>query len=59
MDAEELLPGKRLMVRRRAYFPLARAHSKALNVFRASPIDWTYLSPATYFVPGNAPTGFV
>ena len=53
MDAEELLPESRLIVRRRAYFPIARAHSKALNVLRASPIDWTYLSPATYFVPGE------
>jgi len=59
MDAEELLPGSRLIVRRRAYFPSAAAHSKELNVLRAFPVDWAYLSPATYFVPGNAPAGFV
>jgi putative NADH-flavin reductase len=35
------------------YVPIARAHSRALNVLRAAPIDWTYLSPATYFVPGE------
>ena len=58
MNAEELLPGSRLIVRRRAYFPIARAHSKALHVLRASPTDWTYLCPATYFVPGER-TGWV
>jgi putative NADH-flavin reductase len=26
---------------------------KALNVLRASTIDWTYLAPAAYFVPGE------
>jgi putative NADH-flavin reductase len=36
-----------------AFHPIARAHIKALNVLRASPIDWTYLAPAAYFVPGE------
>jgi uncharacterized protein len=36
-----------------AYHPIARAHIKALNVLRASPIDWTYLAPAAYFLPGE------
>jgi uncharacterized protein len=35
------------------YLPIARAHIKALNVLRASPIDWTYLAPAAYFTPGE------
>jgi len=33
--------------------PIAKAHSKALNVLRASTIDWTYLAPAAYFEPGQ------
>jgi hypothetical protein len=35
------------------YLPIAKAHVKALNVLRASTIDWTYLAPAAYFVPGE------
>jgi putative NADH-flavin reductase len=35
------------------YRPIATAHSKALNVLRASTIDWTYLAPAAYFEPGE------
>jgi uncharacterized protein len=35
------------------YHPIAKAHLKALNVLRASPIDWTYLAPAAYFTPGE------
>jgi uncharacterized protein len=35
------------------YHRIARAHIKALNVLRASPIDWTYLAPAAYFIPGE------
>jgi uncharacterized protein len=35
------------------YMPIAKAHLKALNVLRASSIDWTYLAPAAYFVPGE------
>jgi putative NADH-flavin reductase len=36
-----------------AYHPIARAHIRALNVLRESPIDWTYLAPAAYFIPGE------
>jgi uncharacterized protein len=35
------------------YLPIATSHEKALAVLRASGIDWTYLSPAAYFVPGE------
>jgi uncharacterized protein len=35
------------------YLPIAKAHIKALNVLRTSTIDWTYLAPAAYFVPGE------
>ena len=35
------------------YLPIATAHEKALGVLRASDINWTYLSPAAYFVPGE------
>ena len=35
------------------YQPIARAHVEALNVLRASKIDWTYLAPAAYFEPGE------
>jgi len=35
------------------YLPIATSHEKALGVLRASDIDWTYLSPAAYFVPGE------
>jgi putative NADH-flavin reductase len=35
------------------YQPIARAHIKALNVLKASKIDWTYLAPAAYFLPGE------
>ena len=36
-----------------AYFPIVKAHIKAFNVLRTSAIDWTYLAPAAYFVPGE------
>jgi putative NADH-flavin reductase len=36
-----------------AYQPIAKAHVKALNTLRASTIDWTYLAPAAFFVPGE------
>ena len=36
-----------------AYHPIARAHIRALNVLRESSIDWTYLAPAAYFIPGE------
>jgi uncharacterized protein len=35
------------------YLPIATSHEKALGVLRSSGIDWTYLSPAAYFVPGE------
>jgi putative NADH-flavin reductase len=35
------------------YLPIATSHEKALEVLRASDINWTYLSPAAFFVPGE------
>jgi putative NADH-flavin reductase len=35
------------------YLPIATSHEKALVVLRGSEINWTYLSPAAYFVPGE------
>lgn len=35
------------------YLPIATSHEKALAVLRASDINWTYLSPGAYFVPGE------
>jgi len=35
------------------YLPIATSHEKAMGVLRASDINWTYLSPAAYFVPGE------
>jgi uncharacterized protein len=35
------------------YIPIATSHEKALGVLRASDINWTYLSPAAFFVPGE------
>jgi len=35
------------------YLPIATAHENALAVLRASGINWTYLSPAAFFVPGE------
>jgi putative NADH-flavin reductase len=35
------------------YLPIATAHVKALNVLRASDIDWTYFAPAGFFEPGE------
>jgi uncharacterized protein len=36
-----------------AYKPIARSHVRALEVLRASAIDWTYVAPAAYFEPGE------
>ena len=36
-----------------AYKPIAESHQRALNVLRASDIDWTYLAPAAFFEPGE------
>jgi hypothetical protein len=35
------------------YMPIATAHERALGVLRGSSINWTYLSPGAYFVPGE------
>ena len=35
------------------YLPIATSHEKALGILRGSDINWTYLSPAAYFVPGE------
>jgi hypothetical protein len=35
------------------YLPIATAHEKALGILRGSEINWTYLSPAAYFVQGE------
>jgi len=35
------------------YLPIATSHEKALDVLRGSDINWTYLSPAAYFVQGE------
>jgi uncharacterized protein len=35
------------------YLPIATSHEKALAVLRRSDINWTYLSPGAYFVPGE------
>ncbi len=36
-----------------AYLPIALSHEKALGILKQSDIDWTYFSPAGYFVPGE------
>ncbi len=36
-----------------AWRPIAQAHEKALELLRASSIDWTYLSPSAFFEPGQ------
>jgi hypothetical protein len=35
------------------YLPIATSHEKALQVLKASDINWTYLSPGAFFVPGE------
>lgn len=35
------------------YLPIATSHEEALAVLRGSDINWTYLSPGAYFVPGE------
>jgi putative NADH-flavin reductase len=35
------------------YMPIATSHEKALEVLRGSDINWTYLSPAAFFVQGE------
>lgn len=36
-----------------AWRPIAQAHTNALELLRASSIDWTYLSPSAFFEPGQ------
>ncbi len=35
------------------YLPIATSHEKALGILRGSDINWTYLSPAAFFVQGE------
>lgn len=35
------------------YIPIATSHERALEVLRKSDINWAYLSPGAYFVPGE------
>jgi putative NADH-flavin reductase len=35
------------------YLPIATSHEKALGLLRGSDINWTYLSPAAFFVQGE------
>lgn len=35
------------------WIPIATSHEKALGALRASDINWTYLSPAAFFEPGE------
>ena len=35
------------------YLPIATSHEEALALLRGSDINWTYLSPGAYFVPGE------
>lgn len=36
-----------------AWRPIAQAHTNALELLRASSIDWTYLSPSAFFESGQ------
>ncbi len=52
----EVAPGVTLLVSGHLpapYVPIAESHGKALDVLRASDINWTYLSPAAFFQPGE------
>jgi putative NADH-flavin reductase len=35
------------------YLPIATSHEKAAEVLKDSDINWTYIAPAAYFVPGE------
>ena len=35
------------------WLPIAVSHVKALDVLRASNVDWTYFAPAAFFEPGE------
>lgn len=41
-----------------AWKPIALAHEKALELLRASSIDWTYVSPSAFFEPGERTGSF-
>jgi putative NADH-flavin reductase len=52
----EVVPGVTLIASGylpEAYHPIAKSHEKALGLLKASDINWTYFSPAGYFVPGE------
>ena len=36
-----------------AWVPIATSHGKALDLLKASDINWTYFSPAAFFQPGE------
>src|SRR6204780_3011152 len=35
------------------YLPIAKSHQKALEILKKSDVNWTYFSPAAFFVPGE------
>jgi uncharacterized protein len=35
------------------YIPIATSHEKAAQVLKGSDINWTYIAPAAFFVPGE------
>jgi putative NADH-flavin reductase len=35
------------------YLPIATSHQKALEILKKSDVNWTYFSPAAFFVPGE------
>ena len=35
------------------FLPIAKSHQEALEVLKKSDVNWTYFSPAAYFVPGE------
>src|SRR4051794_19369320 len=52
----ELAPGTTLLASGHlppAWIPIAASHQKALERLKASDINWTYFSPATFFEPGQ------
>ncbi len=49
MDTPEFPPSWR---------PVAQAHKNALDIVRAAPLDWTYISPAAMIQPGERTAHF-
>lgn len=52
----EVAPGKTLLesgMLPAEWVPIATAHGRALDALRASDADWTYVSPAAFFEPGE------